>query len=389
MVDVTILLYLPLNTSLDDLSFLAEWGVTIVGQVEEKMILAGKSARYIRHRVLPIMYKAETDEKPKVDLTGNTNPWKDLATKKQKFQNKIDLPSWVKHTTISSSEESELDEDDSIDDSCCVGTIGFAKKGEAFVKQTPDKKCPGYLSFVETIKQAVDFNKNNCGFSLVPTASSDSESDSMYSDNSQNTQNSRNSQNTANSVNSLNTTQNIVNITEATQNLKINEKSQNSGKKAFSGQFSGTWAHKNSAETSPNGSISGETYCSKYSEKSSDFGDKSESKSSSKTSSKFSTKSSKLSFSHSNASKLSKRSSFSTTSSKNTSKHVILSLATGYDRDTLREVRQIVNDKTGVSILPVGLGDRGMIGLGGYYIKRLGDIKKLEDQIVNRLTGLC
>ena len=331
------------------------------------MILAGKDARYIRHRVLPIMYKPEVEEKPKIDLTGETNPWKDLANKKQKFQTKLELPSWVKHTNISSSEESELDEDDSIDDSCCVGTIGFTKKGEAYVKQMPDKKCPGYLSFVETIKQAIDFNrasfKNTESIFGITNTSSDSESDSMYSDSKYSDSNSNN-----------------TNIVKNIQNS--NTLSQNSDKK-FTGTFSGSWAHKNN-NTSPSGSISGETEICESLKNSSI----SSSEKYNNYSSKFSCKSSKLSFS----SKLSKSHSFSahSTSSSltNTNKHVILSLATGYDRNSLREVRQIVNDKTGVALLPVGLGDRGMIGLGGYYIKRLDDIKKLEDQIVTRLTHL-
>ena len=65
-------------------------------------------------------------------------------------------------------------------------------------------------------------------------------------------------------------------------------------------------------------------------------------------------------------------------------KHVILSVAMGYDRDSMKQVRKIINE-TGVALLSIGIGDRGMIGLGGYYIKKLHEISTLDDKIVNRL----
>lgn len=48
MVDVTVLLYLPIDTSLDDLAFVADWGQKIVAAAEEKMIINGKHTRYLR-----------------------------------------------------------------------------------------------------------------------------------------------------------------------------------------------------------------------------------------------------------------------------------------------------------------------------------------------------
>jgi len=71
-------------------------------------------------------------------------------------------------------------------------------------------------------------------------------------------------------------------------------------------------------------------------------------------------------------------------------KHVILSVATGYDRDSMKEVRKVINE-TGVALLSVGIGDRGMIGLGGYYIKKLHELedKSLQNKIITRLWNLA
>ena len=68
-------------------------------------------------------------------------------------------------------------------------------------------------------------------------------------------------------------------------------------------------------------------------------------------------------------------------------KHVILSIASGYDRDNLREVRRIINE-SGVALISIGIGDRGMIGVGGYYIRRLSQISELDEKVVNRLWSL-
>jgi len=101
-VDVTILLYLPAETKLDDLCFLATWAEKVVELAEEKMILKGKDIRYIRHRVLPIIH-GKTDKDSETEEEWNPETWKNLT----KFKVAESVPEWVKIMSDSES-DSEL-----------------------------------------------------------------------------------------------------------------------------------------------------------------------------------------------------------------------------------------------------------------------------------------
>merc|ERR1712154_41981 len=74
-------------------------------------------------------------------------------------------------------------------------------------------------------------------------------------------------------------------------------------------------------------------------------------------------------------------SSRSSTHTVSNNKHVILSVAMGYDRDSMKEVRKVINE-TGVALLSVGIGDRGMIGLGGYFCRKMQEITRLQETLV-------
>jgi hypothetical protein len=297
MVDVTIFLYLPLNTSLDDLAFVANWGDSVVGQVEENMILSGKNPRYIRHRVLPKMYRDESDSPQKTGLLSENennkttrHAWTDewlIAKKKQQRleREQKEMPSWVVQCTESSSDSDSDDlsatntEDHSLDTTTSLMSslsVSSSAKSE---------------SFVDSIKSAVEFHlpeQSIANSHKSVSSEEECESDSVYSD--------------SNSVGSS----------------RISKRSARSLNSFVSNFSSGT-------NTS--------------------------------------------------------------TGSMANNKHVILSIAAGYNRDELKEVRQIVNDNR-CALLPIGIGNPGMIGLGGYYIKDLGGITKIRENIVNRLTHL-
>jgi len=255
-VDVTILLYLPADTDLDDLCFLAEWAENVVEQAEEKMILTGKDVRYIRHRVLPILHSKEKPSANDTESSWDPETWKNLT----KYKVAETVPEWVKVMTDS---ESEIEFDDIISE-------------EMSVDSTPVCK------FVQTVSDAAKF--------IFP---------------------------------------NLVKINQATSTK------QDSDNDSF---------------------FSDESF-----------------------------KRSRL-----GSSILTRSTSFSTTSSsfmgKNGSgKHIILAIATGYDRNQLVNVRNVISENK-VSFLPIGLGNRGMLGLGGYYAKNLTEIPSIQEQIVNRLT---
>lgn len=263
MVDVTILLYLPLDTSLDDISFIAEWGEKLVGEVEENMILSGKDARYIRHRILPMMYRVEDEDEIAKELQRiqiqkleqkNSNPKR--TNSKNSFMCIENLPDWVNVSNDQDLEEEIECEPQKLD-----------------LKQ----------SFVNSIKKAAEEFILPQKFNTCTTSDSD-ESDSLFSD--------------SNSIGSS----------------RISKKSLTS-----------QWSNASSK-------------CS-------------------------------------NDSAVAKN------------KHIILSIATGYDRSQLKDVRKILAEKK-VALLPIGIGDRGMIGLGGYYIKHLDEVEKIQDKIVHRLAHL-
>lgn len=297
MVDVTIFLYLPLNTSLDDLAFVANWGESVVGQVEENMILSGKNPRYIRHRVLPKMYRDESESPQKTGLlSGNENnkttrhAWTDewlIAKKKQQRleREQKEMPSWVVQCTDSSSDDDCDQESSSNTTSTADHSLDTTTSIMSSLSVSSSAKSE---TFVDSIKSAVEFHlpeQHIANSHKSVSSEEECESDSVYSD--------------SNSVGSS----------------RISKRSLNSFVSNFS---SGT-------NTS--------------------------------------------------------------TGSMANNKHVILSIAAGYNRDELKEVRQIVNDNR-CALLPIGIGNPGMIGLGGYYIKNLEGITKIRENIVNRLTHL-
>ena len=132
------------------------------------MILAGKEARYIRHRVLPIMYTEENpNARKKTDFSGATAlPW-ELPKKIKQIEQ---LPSWVKvqpknNSNNNTTEESDLSEDS---DSChcdkldklsitapkaaAAETHGSSMALKSTVTINNKKKIIG-SSFVDTIAQ--------------------------------------------------------------------------------------------------------------------------------------------------------------------------------------------------------------------------------------------
>lgn len=395
--DVTILLYLPIDTSLDDLAFVADWGQKIVGLTEERMILNGKEPRYIRHRVLPMMYNPENKSRSmrQIKPRENTESWLKLLKK----QDKNNLPDWVKVSSEASEDESEPENE-----------VDSANMEEL---------CPckeNKKAFVDVIKEAVHFS---LPCSRKDTYYADTDEDSIFSDDSSDS--GKFGTNTSAEVCSL--------FSMLTFNPQLNNEGNNGSKSDISSLHrssdnlstspsEGIKYNQNSNRHSSNSNYRNISY-SNYNNYENNQNHNNvnthdleanqdqtvshhsrhlpDSYPNSNNSSNYSSMrrrhySSGL---RSNSSSASSRRPYSkyngysnhSTSSSYNNKHVILSVASGYDRDSMKEVRKVIQD-TGVGILSVGIGDRGMIGLGGYYIKKLAEISNLQNSIVSRLTNL-
>lgn len=152
-VDVTILLYLPADTGLDDLCFLAEWAENIVEQAEEKMILTGKDVRYIRHRVLPILHCDETS-KDSGESSWEPETWKNHT----KYKVAKTVPEWVKVMTDS---ESEIEFEDIISEEMSVDSTPVCK----FVQTVSDAAKFIFPNLIKTNQATQDTSDNDSFFS--------------------------------------------------------------------------------------------------------------------------------------------------------------------------------------------------------------------------------
>ena len=300
MVDVTILLYLPLNTSLDDLSFLANWAQTILMSSEEKMILNGKNTRYFRQRVVPKLYNTKNIQQ------------KDYV---EALKEAVLFTYPKKAIEGFFEEEEESEEEPVVEDSYPLAD---------------DKDIENELSTEEDLDLDNDFDNIKRKYQVIPHSSFRGKSKEEIKQSFQQISSKSNETNSKFSrASELSYLPNYSNDNDIVSQLDIHSSSHrdrhpktSNTNKIATYQFT----HKLNLTNLP------EHVCS-------------------------------------------------------ANKHVILSIASGYDRDNLREVRRIINE-SGVALISIGIGDRGMIGVGGYYIRRLSQISELDEKVVNRLWSL-
>jgi hypothetical protein len=199
MVDVTVLLYLPINTSLDDLAFVADWGQKIVAAAEEKMIINGKNTRYLRQRVMPMMYNPNNEIRPvnQPKTRQNTESWLKLLKKQEKEA----LPSWVKNhdllenknqnqNTIDEKEEEDIDNPKHRLAKQNIGNSYETTNDHKFEDKSKKDLCecaPNRKNYLDVIREAVHFTyiqpeTSSCFTDSQTNLNYDSEQDSIFSD---------------------------------------------------------------------------------------------------------------------------------------------------------------------------------------------------------------
>lgn len=478
MVDVTVLLYLPINTSLDDLAFVADWGQKIVAQAEEKMIINGKNTRYLRQRVMPMMYNPNNNIRPlnKPKTRENTESWLKLLRK----QDKEALPSWVKNHNLIDQVNAESPEENSNSERSASPESGHesdtaSTSDSVHTHDHPDGLCDCAVNrknYLDVIREAVQFtyptppsnmsqfsgsqgNLLDSDDSIFSDASSDDDPDidpklaahmkmkmnRTVSSESATNNNNKNSRQRRKSGNGS-----LRKINKNNRNLLGSNSSidSNNSKKSTDSQEDSVYSMNSTGSagtrTSRNSAFSNKSKYSSYSQAARGTGIPSslsnsqimtnnthrvtpvtsgtmhdasrvqstssmlsDSLPSARTSSTTSAAQKlnldlknlnvKSTSQHSYGSRSDISSNLSSSRSTHTisnNKHVILSVAMGYDRDSMKEVRKVINE-TGVALLSVGIGDRGMIGLGGYYIKKLHELesKSLQDKLIQRLWNLA
>lgn len=384
MVDVTILLYLPINTSLDDLAFVADWSHKIVASAEEKMILNGKNNRYMRQRVMPMMYNPNNNIRPvnaKAKTRENTESWLKLLKK----QDKEALPSWVKSHNLIDEEQAEREAERLAEEKrqACQ---------ENELCDCADCEKVNRKNYLDVIREAVQFTyvpNPVINTSRKNLLDGDSEDDSIFSDASSVTDENTNPKVKSDTPLANNPLFNKVNKDIQNSEKEIKDNKDKQRKRSRESQNSTQPCSNNGpSHKASNTSIEGDSAISNRQNFKSKYG--SNRPHGPAQSKKARSNSCDGQSDNSNNSRNSNGSDFSRVSNHvvSTNKHVILSVAMGYDRDSMKEVRKVINE-TGVALLSVGIGDRGMIGLGGYYIKKLSEITTLESRIVNRLWNLA
>jgi hypothetical protein len=430
MVDVTVLLYLPINTSLDDLAFVADWGQKIVSTAEEKMIVNGKNTRYLRQRVMPMMYNPNNSIRPvnKPKIRENTESWLNRLRQADKEA----LPSWVKsHNLIDDdpdtlrekereleqkakelveAEEEKLKKQNAAFNPDCLGNhsdglcdcpinrknyLDVIREAVQFTYPTPEYTMNSSTSFNGSQSNLLDSDTDDSIFSDASTESDEEKEIDAYNPSildpklknhphlnalkqKKKDNNQQNKLNRKISIRNSNKNKNnsLLGSSESIDSNNSNN-SNNSSKSKYSSYRAETSGQNN---LSNNEILKNTTYHQQQQDQ--DLMKNLKCKSNSRDS--LSANSDIGSLAGSNTS------SRLSTHTISHNKHVILSVAMGYDRDSMKEVRKVINE-TGVALLSVGIGDRGMIGLGGYYIKKLHELesKSLQDKIVNRLWNLA
>ena len=386
MVDVTILLYLPINTSLDDLAFVADWSQKIVGLAEEKMILNGKNTRYMRQRVMPMMYNPNNNIRPvtKAKTRENTESWLKMLKK----QDKEALPCWVKsHNLIDEeNEEKERNEKKRIEEE-----ERRAKEKEELEKQKEKEK----QEKLEKERRELQYSSRTSlrySSTLSITSKANSAPETCLEE-------TESSSNRINRKNYLDVIREAVQFTYPVP--KHEEQDLSDEDSIFSDACTEDEVTGLALEgREPSSKSKRESQNTKESTKMKQVLNLSVKRKQKQTGtigtiigSSGSLESNPINLVQSSQSDLSQHSLIIESPGPishhiiSTNKHVILSVAQGYDRDSMKEVRKVINE-TGVALLSVGIGDRGMIGLGGYYIKKLSEITSLEQRIVNRLWNL-
>jgi len=423
MVDVTILLYLPINTSLDDLAFVADWGQKIVGLAEEKAIINGKNTRYMRQRVMPMMYNPNNDIRPvdsKVKTRENTESW----LKRLRKRDKEALPSWVKSHNLYDSEDESSNkseyEHSSADSAGCSQGSGASSghgsnNGSCGAGHDGDELCDCKVNrknYLDVIREAVHFTypTPTCSEASGSIKMDESDNDSVFSDEQSSDEDEhdcrpRHHQRLSKSAsNSRRNSQ--QNSPRGSQNNihKINSIADRNGPLMGSNtsieglsEFSiGNESHNSSGKFSNRSEFSNKSKYSSYTGSSNPTNIFSGSSGLERDIKNMNLKTSSrdgstCAMSIDGRSDISRPSSFgssrSSTHTVSNNKHVILSVAMGYDRDSMKEVRKVINE-TGVALLSVGIGDRGMIGLGGYFCRKMQEITRLQETLVNRLANL-